>query len=374
MRHVLIVTGQHFATSPRKVDLHFIADVLSKRGDHVDFLSLRLSWVSRLSKDGRFKFARQRPLNRWTTVSPRTDEYIWYTPFHLMNLRNTALNQVSGRVFKLLGSHLPFAVRQRLPSYTDIVIESGQGPLVTAEIRALAPNARIIYHAADRLSTIGSHPAIQKVFEKTIDDYDLVHIVAESLKADIPPGPPVVYLPHGISKQAFDTATNPYGTARNVVSVGDMLFDARAVAILAGANPDWTFHLFGKKAFLDPSPANVVAHGEVPFEEVVNYIKFADIGVAPYLESGNAEYLSQSSLKLIQYTYCRLPIVAPVFAATGRDHVQGYAPDNEASLQAAFEKAVSYDRTTIDTATALSWEEKTEALFSSAPVSSASTD
>lgn len=368
MRNVLIVTGQHFATSPRKVDLHFIADVLGKRGDHVDFLSLRLSWISRLSNDGRFNFARQRPLNRWTTVSPQIDEYIWYSPFHLMNLRNTALNVVSGALFNLFGAHLPADIRKRLPGYTDIVIESGQGPLMVTEIRALAPNARIIYHAADRLSTIGSHPAIQRMFEKTIGDYDLVHIMAEALRADIPPGPPVVYLPHGISKQAFDTATNPYREARNAVSVGDMLFDARAISVLAVANPNWKFHLFGKKAVLDKPLANVITHGEVPFDQIVGYIKFADIGIAPYLENADAEYLSQSSLKLIQYTYCRLPIVAPAFAAAGRNHVQGYLPDNEASLRAAFEKALHYDRTTIDTAAALSWEEKTEALFSSSPV------
>jgi 2-beta-glucuronyltransferase len=367
LRNVLIVTGQHFATSPRKVDLHFIADVLGARGDHVDFLSLRLSWFSRLSKDGRFHFARQRSLNRWTKVSAQIDEYIWYTPLHLMNLRNAALNLLSGVLFKLLGPHLPPDIRKRLPGYTDIVIESGQGPLMIEQIRALAPHARIIYHAADRLSTIGSHPAIQKVLEKTIGDYDLVHIMAESLQADIPPGPPVVYLPHGISKQVFDAAINPYHGTRNAVSVGDMLFDAHAISVLAGANPDWTFHLFGKKAVLEPSPANVVAHGEVPFEQIVGYIKFADIGVAPYLESGDADYLSQSSLKLIQYTYCRLPIVAPSFAAAGRNHVQGYLPGNPASLRSAFEKAADYDRMTIDTSAALSWEEKTEALFSSAP-------
>jgi 2-beta-glucuronyltransferase len=364
LKNVLIVTGQHFATSPRKVDLHFIADVLTQEGAHVDFLSLRLSWISRLSQDGRFNFARQRRMNRWTAVSAGVDEYIWYSPFHLMNLRNPVLNRVSGGLFRLLGSHLPAAVRKRLSDYTDILIESGQGPLMTAEIRALAPGARIIYHAADRLSTIGSHPAIQKVLERTIGDYDLVHIMAEALRSDIPSGPPVVYLPHGISKQAFDTAQNPYARGRNVVSVGDMLFDAHAVAVLAASFPDWTFHLFGKKAMLEKPPANVITHGEVPFEQVVGYIKFADIGLAPYLESGDADYLSQSSLKMIQYTYCRLPIIAPSFAAAGRDHVHAYMPADDDSLRAAFERAKAYDRDSIDAGAALSWQEKTDALFS----------
>jgi 2-beta-glucuronyltransferase len=142
-----------------------------------------------------------------------------------------------------------------------------------------------------------------------------------------------------------------------------MLFDAGMIRTVATANPDWTFHLFGRLAKLEDNLPNVVAHGERPFDEVAAYIKFADIGIAPYRPKEDADYLSQSSLKMIQYSYCRLPIVAPQFAAAGRAHVMAYAPDNADSIRTAFEKATAFDRTVIDTSKILTWEEKTARLF-----------
>jgi 2-beta-glucuronyltransferase len=135
------------------------------------------------------------------------------------------------------------------------------------------------------------------------------------------------------------------------------------IGTLATTYPDWTFHLFGRLAHLEEALPNVVAHGERPFDEVAAYIKFADIGIAPYRPKEDADYLSQSSLKMIQYSYCRLPIVAPRFAAAGRAHVLAYDPGDAGSIRAAFKAAVEFDRTTIDTSGVMSWEEKTARLF-----------
>ena len=99
------------------------------------------------------------------------------------------------------------------------------------------------------------------------------------------------------------------------------------------------------------------------FARVVPFIKFADIGIAPYRVGAGADYLSQSSLKMIQYSYCRLPIVAPLFAAAGRAHVCAYRPVDPQSIVAAFSQAQSFDRTGIDTASIRSWQEAVQLLF-----------
>ncbi|MGV8937229.1 MAG: hypothetical protein ACOH2J_08915 [Allorhizobium sp.] len=363
-RNVLIVSGQHFATAPRKVDLHFIAETLIAGGDHVDFLSCRLSWISRFLKDGRFTFARTRVTNRWVSVSTEFDEFIWMGAIHPMNLKLPALNALTAPIFRQWSRMLPGAVRARLSGYSHVLVESGPAPLLMRKIRKAAPNAQIIYHAADRLQTINVHPCVEDELLSTIGQYDLIHVMAEALRADFPGDAPVVYLPHGISREVFDTASiNPYPTARNAVSVGDMLFDSDVIETLAEAFPEWTFHLFGKKAHLDKPRANVVAHGEVAFETIVPFIKFADIGLAPYRLSDSADYLSQSSLKMIQYTYCRLPIVAPGFAASGRSHVCAYMPGDAASIRDAFAQAAEYDRSTIDRSQVRSWSEMTDALM-----------
>jgi 2-beta-glucuronyltransferase len=363
-RSVLIVTGQHFATQPRRVDLHFIAEALTKSGRHVDFLSLRLSHLSRLIKDERWAFARTRPLNRWTAVSPMIDEFIWFNLVHPISFGRPALNRATGPVFRHYGRLLPKAVTERLQAYSHIVIESGIALLLFPQLRRLAPNAHFIYHAADRLGTIGTHPEAKRILEQQAGRFETIHIMAEAIAADLPPGTTTLYLPHGIDKDAFDGAQEtPYKTARNAVSVGDMLFDAHAIATMARAFPDWTFHLFGRLARLPEPPGNVVTHGERPFGEIAAYIRHADIGIAPYRANHDADYISQSSLKMIQYTYCRLPIVAPHFAAAGRSHVFGYDPADEASISAAFSAASTSDRSLIDISGVRTWDEKTALLF-----------
>lgn len=363
-RRVLIVTGHHFAEAPRKVDLHFMADALRAGGDHVDFLACRLSILSRFLKDGRFDYARLRPLNRWNRIAEGLEEFLWYAPFHPMNLKSPLLNRLTGPLFRLYGRLLPTAVMARLASYTHILIESGPPPLLVHRLRHAAPKARIIYHAADRLQTIRVHPCIEAALQDGIGDYDLIHIMAEAMRPDFPADAPILYLPHGIAKETFDRATvNPYATPRNAVSVGDMLFDAQVIDTLATAYPDWTFHLFGKKAVPSVPRANIVVHGEVAFEAIVPYIKFADVGLAPYRQSEGADYLSQSSLKMIQYSYCRLPIVAPAFAAAGRSHVCAYRPGDAASTIDAFRRAQAFDRGAIETAGILGWEEAVRLLF-----------
>lgn len=364
MTRVLIVTAQHFATQPRKVDLHFMAEALNKRGIAVDFLSTRLSLLSRLGKDERWAFARHRRHNQWTEISPLMGEFIWVTALHPIRTGKKLVDRMTAGLARAQSRKLPAKVQARLGDYTHILVESGMSILTIPTLRKLAPKARIIYHAADRLATIGAHPAAHAVLRDHIADVDIVHIMAEAIAEDIPAGAKILHLPHGIDKTAFDRASaNPFSRGKNAVSVGDMLFDADAIRTMAVAYPDWDFHLFGRLARLADAPPNVIAHGEQPFETVTPYIKFADIGIAPYKARQDADYLSQSSLKMIQYSYCRLPIVAPRFAASGRSHVLAYDPGNRPSTIAAFKAASTFNRDKIDPSSVLSWEEKTERLF-----------
>lgn len=363
-KRILVVSGHHFADAPRRVDLHFMSDQLREEGAEVDFLICRLSPLSRFLRDGRYEHARTRPVNAWFRLDERLQEFVWFAPFHPINLRYGWLNAVVAPLYRRYGSFLPKAVIERLSDYSHIVIESGPSPLLTRYLRRHAPKAKFIYHAADRLETIRVHPCIIKELNATLPLYDQIRIMAEAMRADFAAQDRVVFVPHGISKGLFDAAAaTPYEGPRHAISVGDMMFDAGMIETLAAANPDWTFHLFGKKAQpLQPRP-NIVAHGEVSFGTIVPFIKFADIGIAPYRAGAGADYLSQSSLKMIQYSYCHLPIVAPRFAAAGRDNVCAYEPDDQNSIRAAFERAKDMDHLTIDTSDILTWEDVVDRLF-----------
>src|SRR5690348_10363288 len=111
MTRALFVTGQHFATHPRKVDLHFMAEALIKAGVAVDFLSLRLSLLSRLASDERWAFARTRPSNRWTQVSPLFREFIWVSALHPLATGRPWFDRITTPAARFYGRQLPLPVK-----------------------------------------------------------------------------------------------------------------------------------------------------------------------------------------------------------------------------------------------------------------------
>jgi 2-beta-glucuronyltransferase len=94
------------------------------------------------------------------------------------------------------------------------------------------------------------------------------------------------------------------------VWVGRSLLDRRALLTAAERLPSWRFHVIGDAGPL-PQP-NVVAYGELPYAATVPYVRHADVGLAMYDTSdAAATRFFASSLKIVQYAYCGLPIVVP---------------------------------------------------------------
>jgi 2-beta-glucuronyltransferase len=109
----------------------------------------------------------------------------------------------------------------------------------------------------------------------------------------------------------FDCPSPYKPDTKNIVSVGDMLFDGKAVrkiAAVAGRRGA-RVHVIG--AVMDDPPDNVTVYGEMPFDRTLPFVVHADVGVAPYAPIEGARYLAQSSLKIQQYLYCGLPILVP---------------------------------------------------------------
>jgi 2-beta-glucuronyltransferase len=244
-----------------------------------------------------------------------------------------------------------------------IIIESGAGLLYAQSIKHQFPAAKLVYSCSDRLSTLRVHPVLQRAQQQAEELFDAIMCPAQVMTQDFK-HPHCYFVPQGVDKQALDRRTqSPYAQPRNIVSVGDMLFDEAAVLMLAKLAPDWTIHLFGAGAVCTQAPTNVITHGEKPFEDIVAYIQHADIGLAPYRMADGADYLSQSSLKMKQYTYARLPIIAPNFATAGCAHAQGYDPQQLESLAGAFDKARALDRSSISTETVLSWPQVAQRIL-----------
>lgn len=216
----------------------------------------------------------------------------------------------------------------------------------------------------DLMETLPCSSVVVDRANATVPLFDLVTFPAEAMRANLLTAKKALFLPQGLDKQAFvGEAPSPFKQPKQAVSIGDMLFDATSISTFAEAYPDWTFHLFGRNSKLAVKLPNVIEHGEVPFATLVPYLRHADIGIAPYRDAPFVSYISQSSLKLVQYTYCQLPIVAPVFAAAGRSHVCPYTPGDKASLVQAFQAAIDFPRNSIDISQIKDWHENANLLL-----------
>jgi 2-beta-glucuronyltransferase len=220
------------------------------------------------------------------------------------------------------------------------------------------PGARLIYLVSDDLSTIGCHPVLSQLQAAAIEKFDSIVVVASGLARLFPGQGNIHCIPHGLHRELFDTPSpRPYGRTRTAaVSVGTMLFDAEFFRIAKNALPDWDFHVIGDIP-RSLAASNVILHGEMPFMDTIPFIQHADVGIAPYRPAGGIGYVAQSSMKIQQYTYCGLPIVAPTFAVSGILHGHGYTPGDRVSIRSALVAAKDFDRSQVPRDAVLSWDD-----------------
>lgn len=363
----VLFTQQMVGLGTRKTGMVFWAEALARAGYESYAVTTQLSALSRLVGAARLSAVPPADRNVWRNCGERLHGFVWVPAFHPARSRVGWLDRMATAIWEFYPRLLPEAVLEVVRRADIVVIESCAALLLFDVLKKVAPpTAKFVYCASDRLSTVGMHPMLDAVLTRTAPLYDLVRIPARAMAKDFPPGSRVQYIPHGIDKAIFDKpGPSPFGNGGpNVVVAGDMLFDSDAFGVLLDSFPDVCFHTFGRMD-LDQfgQRPNLVVHGEVPFEVLATYLPHADVGFAPYVDRPKAHYLVESSLKLIQYTYCRLPIVAPHFAAVGRDHVIGYTPGDDDSLRAALTAALNLDRNSVDSCGVISWDEVIERVL-----------
>jgi 2-beta-glucuronyltransferase len=366
LNRALVLTGT-FPDAKRRYAIHGLCEALLRRGWTLDFVTLGQSLISQFNPRNLWPHVAQRPVNQWIKLEPNLWSFVWKAPFHPLNLRHDLLNKIITPIHRLYPKLLPAEVRLRAETADLILFDSSYSTIFIGMMRALAPNAVLVYNASDRLRTHRAHPLVCQCEMKYSPLLDLVRVPAQVMIGDYPNGARAVYIPHGLDKASFSARSqNPFSTSKNAISIGDGLFDKWALDVLAMSYPDWKFHLFGVGSLPSVPRKNIIVHGEERFANLIPYIKYADVGLAPYRLSDSADYLSQSSMRMIQYTYCRLPILVPFFAASGRAHACGYEPGDASSLRKAFAKAIHYDRGTIDDVEVLSWDEVLEQVLEKA--------
>lgn len=353
----LLITALDYRT-PRKANLHFIADELVKRGT-TRFFSLRYSMLSRYKADPR------------TCIDERANRkemfngaecFLWKTLIHPFNTRKKLLRPLENIFFSRYQNN-PSAVLVEWMEEADIIFfESGSAPIFFDLACRVNPNAKKVYIASDDLDTINVADYVRKCFERAAPNMTALCLPSRVLSAGMPGTDNKYFVPHGIDHAiATQADPSPYAGGQHAVSVGSMLFDPSFFQIASRLFPDITFHLIGSGRDNQDYGENVRVYDEMKYKDTLRYIKHADFGIAPYRSEAVPAYLTDTSMKLMQYDFFGLPAVCPVPVVGSHLYRFGYQPGNAASIEAAIRAALSAPHTS--SARHLSWAEVADRLL-----------
>jgi 2-beta-glucuronyltransferase len=247
---------------------------------------------------------------------------------------------------------------------SDVVLMESGGPEIFFDIvRVTNPRCKIIYICSDALETIGCATYVLDEFRRVVRHFDGVRIPSRLLSSAFPKDCKLYFVPHGLDPDSLKTsAPSPYTGGANIVSVGNMLFDPQFFETAAKLFPEVHFHVIGGgRRARNLAASNITVYGEMPFKETLPYIKYADAGVAPYDDDRVSPYLTDTSMKLMQYNYFGLPAICPAVLAGGHQSRFGYIREKPNSIQDAVARALSCGP--FQGSTYLTWAEVTQRIL-----------
>jgi 2-beta-glucuronyltransferase len=358
-RGVVLISDHDYRTA-RRANMHPIADALVRMGYDVTFISVRFSTLTKFRNDSR-NFLWDRA-NRPELIN-KVRCYLWKTAFHPINLNSGVLNRLSAPLYKLYARMPSTFLDGAVRSASHIIVESGLGAMLLRRIRALNHSAKIAYLASDELETVGVHPCVQTELMKAGRLINFACVPSRQMAPGFEwAGNRRYFVPHGLHRDDFDVPSpNPYSADLNAVSVGSMLFDPRFFQIAAEDFPDIRFHVIGAGQTFE-APGNVIQHAEMNFKATLPYVRHATFGVAPYRSTRRGSYLSDTSMKLMQYEHCGIPAVCPGFAAGDSPNRFGYVPGDRLSITTAIDAALAH-RDAVMPRRFLSWEDVARRLL-----------
>jgi 2-beta-glucuronyltransferase len=364
MQRVVLVTG-HYLESKRQAGFHWLADAYWRAGWEVLFLTTAISWFSWLQRNYRMAYPVLREANRLRQVRHGLMSYVWFTPWHPVNLRLHLLNRLLSPLFARY-AELPLGEAEAYVRQADLLLfESKPGLLLYERCKRLNPHARYVYRVSDDLRLLrSSHPLVLQAEERYAPQFDLVSVPSAYLLQRFQHLPQAVLHHHGIRKDLFAcVSANPYQGAWDVhvVFVGTAYFDYDFLSTASASFPHWAFHIIGPIPRLPKRP-NVIAYGEMAFRDTIPFVQHADIGLCTLQMQAPASASFSDSLKIIQYAYCGLPVVLPELLRSARPNTFCYIPGNAASIRQALLAARHCDRSNTTMDGIHSWDEVAVAL------------
>lgn len=361
MPKITLITG-HYWGSKRRAGFHHLAKAYQELGYEVLFFTAPASKLHTWKKDHLMQYPIKEEANHFIPKENNLWSNVHFTPWHVANTRFKITNLLTAPLAPLYATY-PITKEAigfiRDSSY--IIFESTPGLFLFDKIKRINPKAKFIYRVSDDLRFLNVHPALIKYESEVIPAFDLVSIVSAGF-LNLFKEKNVKLHYHGINKTVFNQPLkNPYApNTQNLVFIGNAYFDTNFLEIASTLFKNVLFHIIGPIKNLPERP-NIIAYGELPFKETIPFVKHATAGLHTLERTLGAEAFTDT-LKVHQYTYCRLPIVAPSFLKSNREHAFYYSPGEAESIQSAIENALVFPHEKVDNQNVLDWKELAQKL------------
>jgi 2-beta-glucuronyltransferase len=360
-----VILSAHDWFGPSQLNVHFIARALARAGWDVTFVLVRYGPRGILPHERPGELGAGAVLPLQGLPSAGGGSLAVAAAWH--HIQGRPWVRAAARLAGEYRGGLSRPIMDRLRRASLLVFDSGEPLAFFEQGKRLNPTARFVFRMSDLPEAHGGSPRAGEGLEQALRESDIVAVPSHAMEERYRHLPNLRMLPHGIDPAAFDGAgLSPYpGGTRNAVYAGMHRLDLEALVTAARMRPCIRFHVFGPHQSDLRALPNVVPLGVRPFAETIPYVAHADIGLHPIPAGPGADSFSDS-LKVIQYSYCRLPIVAPDFLRSTRPNVIPYTPGDEASIAAALDAALAFDRDAFVPGGIRTWDEVVAELLEAA--------
>ncbi len=360
-KKVTLITG-HYIDSKRKAGFHWLAEAYLNLGYEVLFFTAPISYLSKINGDYKFQYPIKEEKGKLIKKRESLYSYIHFTPWHVANARGRILNKITAPLANFYENYRFTEAEKFIKTSEAIIFESTPGLLLFDKIKTINSKARFVYRVSDDLRLLGVHPVLITYESTILERFDLVSVPSQYIY-DLFKGIKNLKLQfHGISKKLFDDiAKCPYETGVNLVFVGNDKLDHEFLNMAISIKKEWTFHIIGNISNL-PNAKNLIAYGEMAFDDTIPYLKYATIGLHTISYKKGAESFTDS-LKVHQYTFCQLPIIAPKFLDSNRQHMFLYNRGDAKSIEQALNNAIQFEGKLIDKNVVSSWDSLAKAML-----------
>lgn len=359
-KKVIFLTG-HYYNSKRKAGFHFLAEAFQKKDYEVTFITSVVSLLTFLKRDHKVHEKGFIENLFHKLYFNNIKSIINFSFLHPVDRNSNFLEKIGSYFFKLSK-----ASQEEIIGANYIIFESVPALLFFDRVKEINPNAKTMYRMSDDTEVIKLAKCVIEYERNILNRFDIVSVPTKFMYDKFSKiSPKNIRLDfHGIDKKLYDMAMeSPYDkNTINHIFVGNSYLDENFIDIASALFQNHQFHIIGpfKKNI---KRGNVIYYGQMPFEKTIPYVKFASTGLQIRENRDGAAGTLADSLKVLQYTYCKLPIIAPsIIPASHRENFFYYEYDDRQSIKNCINDALLFDNTKVIT-NVLSWEDLVEELL-----------